>query len=128
MFYNNTATTSASVLGFVQPFIQNTIGATATLDKYFDTPNLTAQFLTVNSQENSVCMIEGTIDVGKFLGDVNIEDDEDTLGVYNANPAKNVFLNVGVRALDDATVTGVRTVVQFVYDVEFLGLNYAGDS
>lgn len=128
MFINNNTTAASASYGFVQPFLQNGISNTASLSLYFETPNLVCTNLSPSGNENCTQWVEGTVDIAKFLGVKDFEDDEDLVGSYSTSPATNVFLTVGVRAQDDTTVAPIRVAVQFVYECEFFSLNNAGMS
>ncbi len=127
-FMNNNSTAATACIGFVQPFLANAISATCSLEEYFSGLNLQTVLCSPNASNNMGGWIDGHVDIGKFLGVKDIEDDEDVVGGYNANPATNVHLKVGVRAQDDTTVGSIRVVIQVVYEAEFFSLNNAGES
>jgi hypothetical protein len=127
-FVNNNTTSATASLGFVQPYFTNTLSATCTLDKYFDAPNCDTVVVSANTNPNMSQVVEGTIDIARFLGIKDIEDEQDLWGAYNSNPAVNVFLNVGVRAQDDTQVGTIRYIVQLVWEVDFFDLYTSGDS
>ncbi len=127
-FMNGSSTSTTGFYGFVQPFIQNPVSSAATIAYTLDSANLAYVIGGPSGNQSSNQGISGVVDIAKFVGVKDIKDDEDLLAAYNANPALNVFLRVGVRAQDDTTVFTLRVLVTLCYDVEFLSLNDAGNS
>jgi hypothetical protein len=127
-FMNNSSTSGTAGLGYVNIYMANALSTTSSLDAYFDAPNTTTVFYSANGQENAYQTVTGSVDIAKFVGNLQAYDDEDLEGSYAANPSTNVFLGAGVRSMDDTTVVGIRVLIQVIYEVEFFSLNDAGAS
>jgi hypothetical protein len=126
--FNMNSTATTATYAYCQVYNNAALSTTSGIDAYFEVPNTATVCLAPNANENSMQWIEGSVDMSKFVGSKDFEDDEDLAGSYVANPSNTVKLDVGVRAMDDTTVGTLRIIAQFVYEVELFGLNDAGSS
>lgn len=93
------------------------------IQEYREVPNL--MLVNVGDVDGSTGTrtIEGTVDIGQFLGVEHILASDYNRAQYNASPARQLYLDVGVRAVSDSSAINYTLSVQILYEAVFMGSN-----
>jgi hypothetical protein len=118
----NSSTTS--MFAYVQVYSDTSgISPTCPIYEYLEVPNLLKVPLPSASQSGGNRVVEFDVDIAKFLGAEDILDNDNCRAQYDANPGRQVYMDVGFRSTTDSGTVTFSYTVEIVYEAVLCGLN-----
>jgi hypothetical protein len=115
---------TTSIFGYVQVYSDTAgISPTCPLNEYLETANLIRVPMTSANNATAVRVVEFDVDIARFLGFEDILDADDCRAQYDANPGRQVYMDVGVRSNSDTATVAFSYTVEIVYEAVLTGLN-----